>query len=272
MADPKQLTKASLTEVSWNEKGELQVLQRRVEVQFNPESLKVSLSNQKAGGDQKGGSAIQHVGSATSKLSFDLWFDVSGPQALGKSERDVRNLTKEVAYFITPQKPDGKVIAPGVRFAWGTFRFDGIMESLNETLEYFSEDGRPLRAQLSVSLSRQEIQYFVDGQRGRTPPGTRPLTTASESSSVQSLAGTGGRQDQWQQAALRNGIENPLRLRAGTVLDLRPPSAQAGGPSMAMSSASLGFSAPAAAGIRRPPLPSASASAGPGGTSINLRS
>jgi hypothetical protein len=255
----------------------VQLRDKIVEVQFNPESLKVNLSNQKAGGEQRGGSATQYVGQGTTKLSFDLWFDVSAlPPGTG-TKNDVRKLTRDVAYFIRPQKTDDdKYIAPGVRFSWGTFWFDGIMESLNETLEYFSEDGRPLRAQLSVSLSQQEIQFNLGTQAapavGTTPPGTRPLTTAPEGSSVQSLAGKEGRQDKWQQDALRNGIENPLRLSAGASLDMRPPSAQGGRPSMAVSSPSLGVSAPAAAGITRPSVSVASPSASARVPSVNLRS
>jgi hypothetical protein len=39
-----------------------------------------------------------------------------------------------------------------VRFAWGTFRFDGHIEALEETLDFFSPDGRALRARLSLTL------------------------------------------------------------------------------------------------------------------------
>jgi hypothetical protein len=276
MADPKKLLKAQLREIAWTQGQDVQLRDKIVEVQFNPESLKVNLSNQKAGGEQRGGSATQYVGQGTTKLSFDLWFDVSALPPGTETKNDVRKLTQDVAYFIRPRKTDDdKYIAPGVRFSWGTFWFDGIMESLNETLEFFSEDGRPLRAQLSVSLSQQEIQFNLGTQAapavGTTPPGTRPLTTAPEGSSVQSLAGKAGRQDAWQQDALRNGIENPLRLSAGASLDLRPPSVQVGGGTIAVSSPSLGVTAPAV-GTARPSVSVASPAVGVRGPSVNLRS
>lgn len=230
MAAPKKLLKAKLREIAWGENQQARELQHEVEVQFNPESLKVSFANQKAGGDQRGGAATQYVGTGTTKLSFDLWFDVTAPEPDVQSETDVRRLTQKVVYFITPKqtRQRDKYIAPGVRFSWGSFLFDGTMESVNETLEYFSEDGRPLRAQLSVSLTQQKIQFQFGQQAGAglgtTPaPGTRPLQAARQGDTVQSMAGDNGRQEKWQADALRNGIENPRRPQLGQPLDMAPP-------------------------------------------------
>src|SRR5437016_193238 len=55
----------------------------RVPVQFNPETLKVTFANQvvppksEGSGDQSDTSRIQYVGKGTSKLSVQLWFDVT---------------------------------------------------------------------------------------------------------------------------------------------------------------------------------------------------
>jgi Contractile injection system tube protein len=48
-----------------------------------------------------------------------------------------------------------------VRLAWGTFQFDGHVEALEETLEAFSADGRPLRATLALSLARAQIAPYA---------------------------------------------------------------------------------------------------------------
>src|SRR6266571_7985357 len=54
-------------------------------VQFNPETLKVSFANQvvtpSGGGDQKGTPGMQFVGAGTTKLSVQLWFDITVPEA-----------------------------------------------------------------------------------------------------------------------------------------------------------------------------------------------
>jgi hypothetical protein len=202
-------------------------------VQFNPESLKVSFANQiqqpSGQGDQRGKAAAQFVGAGTTKLALSLWFDVGSPQPEGSpAVDDVRKLTKKVAFFMTPKKAKqkGKFIPPAVRFLWGSFQFDGIMESLEETLEYFSPEGKPLRASLNVAISQQEIRAFTfadtDAPAGPTgpAPGTRPLAQPPEDATAQGVADAAGQGDDWQSMAAGNGIENPRMLGAAPVLDL----------------------------------------------------
>jgi hypothetical protein len=223
---PDQLAKAELLPITW-EGDQARVLDReqRLIVQFNPETLKVVFSNQTSGGDQRGGSATQFTARGSTKLSFDLWFDVTAPQPDQSEFRDVRELTKKVVFFMKPH--DGNDNAPpGVRFLWGSFLFEGVMESVNENLEYFSEDGRPLRAQASVTLAQQEIQIRIHAQgtpgAGGTPPvGTQPQRPAAEGETLQGIAGSLGQQDQWQQLANRIDVENPRRLPMGFNIPLR---------------------------------------------------
>jgi len=201
----------------------------RVPVQFNPETLKVTFANQvvppksEGGGDQSDTSRIQYVGKGTSKLSVQLWFDVtSDPPESGGSVDDVRQLTSRVAYFITPHEvAANQFVPPAVRFAWGSFLFDGIVESLDESLEFFSPEGKPLRASVSLSITQQGIHFVAPGggDRGRArTPGTRPLAQAPAGASVQQVAADAGRA--WQDIAAANGIENPRMLAPGQLVDL----------------------------------------------------
>jgi contractile injection system tube protein len=204
---------------------------RQIEVQFNPDSLKVTFANrtqeQKSSGDQRGNSTRQVVGAGSTKLALQLWFDVSAPGAGGV--RDVRALTQRVAYFMLPKAAPGardrdQPVPPGVRFEWGTFWFDGLMDSLDETLDYFSPDGKPLRANLNIGLSGQIEIVPPDGggkaAAGPTP-GTRPLVQATGGAPLQALTDRGGAGGDWQAVAAANGIENPRLLAAGQLLDLR---------------------------------------------------
>jgi len=214
----------------------------RVPVQFNPETLKVSFANQVVppsggAGDQTSTSATQFVGKGTTKLSVQLWFDVTAVLPVDQqSETDVRKLTRKVAFFITPRPAENdptKNVPPAVRFLWGTFQFDGIMESLEESLELFSAEGKPLRASLTLSLSQQNIQFAFSnrptggagsgagtGGPGASSPGTRPLAAASAGQSVQSMAAAAGRLGDWQAIAAANGIENPRQLQLGQLVDI----------------------------------------------------
>jgi hypothetical protein len=209
-------------------------------VQFNPESLKVTYQNQvvqnTGSGDQRGPQATQHVGAGTTKLSVQLWFDVNAPLPEGEpAVDDVRKLTQKVAWFITPGRVEGsdppKYLPPAVRFRWGSFQFDGVVDSLDETLELFSPEGKPLRASMSLSLSQQKIQEFQFQQTGPgssfagSGAGTRPVSQAPAGASIFDLsvsASVGaGLQGNWQAVAAANGIENPRLLAPGQVVDLR---------------------------------------------------
>jgi hypothetical protein len=74
----------------------------------------------------------------------------------------VRKLTREVAAFMqTTQRGSGrqaKYTPPGVRFQWGSFLFEGVMESMNEALEYFSETGKPLRPRKTTGPYERDIR------------------------------------------------------------------------------------------------------------------
>jgi hypothetical protein len=241
MADTVNITRAKLYELDSNGDPVTGTPNSPMTVQFNPETLRVSFANQitppnGGSGDQNSTSSTQFVGKGTTKLSVQLWFDVTGelPEGLattGEERRDVRKLTQKVAYFITPQesKEDkSKLVPPGVRFQWGTFRFDGIMESLEESLEFFSPEGVPLRASLSLNLSQQTIQFkFAPsaggpgaGAGGLKPPGTTPLAQAKAGMSLQAMASINGKGADWQSIAEANNIENPRQLQPGQLIDL----------------------------------------------------
>jgi Contractile injection system tube protein len=241
--EPTQLAKAQLQELDAQFKNQINT-ERAVTVQFNPETLKVSFSNQvqqpQGGGDQRGPQSQQFVGAGTTKLALQLWFDVSALE--GGATNDVRRLTQKVAYFITPKaNPASKtqLIPPAVRLLWGSFKFDGIMDSLEENLEFFSPDGRPLRASLSLSVAQQQITEYGFGAAGAggscgpgagsggggprggpSSPGTAPLAQAPAGFSLAGLAAAAGIGGNWQGIAAANGIEDPLRLQTGALVDL----------------------------------------------------
>ena len=246
MPAPLTLKKAELIELKSDFSGE-EDGGKRVTVQFNPDSLKLSFANAlvtpEGTGSQKGTPGRLQVGAGTTKLALQLWFDSTRLAEGATPANDVRDLTKEVTYFITP-KSDGaaepKFIPPAVRFLWGTFHFDGIMDAVEETLDYWSHDGKPLRANMSLSLSQQKIEAFelaarskgkdqmiarlvgesAGGAAGR-PAGTTPMTQAPTGSSLQGLADAAGQGD-WQAIAAANGIDNPRLLETGQLVNLNP--------------------------------------------------
>ncbi len=236
MSDPSRPVKAQLIELDSNYQPKSGG--KTVTVQFNPETLKVSFANQivqpaNGGvGDQRGSTGRQFVGAGTTKLALQIWFDVTSlPPDQAQNIMDVRELTKNVAYFITPKKDGDHYIPPAVRFLWGSFHFDGLMDSLEESLEFFSDEGIPLRASMSLNLSQQKIQAFGGRQGGQSmppgtsgvsgaAPGTAPLTPATSGQSLQGMAASSGSSTPWQAIASANGIENPRFLDLGQLINL----------------------------------------------------
>jgi len=219
------LAKAKLIELDG---ATLQPRGKEVSVQFNPESLKVTFTNAIKTPDSSvkldGAQDIQFVGSGATKLTAMLWFDVT--QELTADQNDVRKLTQEVAFFMTPVEKKTPMIIPYVSFQWGTFRFDGVMEAMDETLELFSSRGEPLRASVNITLGQQRITAFAFGKEAAPPPsfqrkhprsaaGTVMGVPAPEGASLQSMAADQPGGGDWQSIAAANGIENPRRLVAG---------------------------------------------------------
>jgi len=236
------LVKARLIEMKEDLKSELPASDggKNVAVQFNPDSMKVSFANQllqPQGGDQSAGNGgRQFVGAGTTKLALTLWFDVTQPAE--HPVDDVRKLTRDVIHFITPKKSKSdpkKMTPPAARFVWGSFVFDGMVESLEESLEFFSPAGKPLRASVTLSLSQQKILVSAfDNAAAPQRPGQRPMTAARQGDTIQGLVGgqQGGSGSSgspgspappgggWQSVAAGNGIEDPLRLAPGALIDL----------------------------------------------------
>jgi len=226
MPEQKKIAKAVLQQISWNSEGDVTSEGATFEVQFNPETLTLAFSNQVAGGDQAGGSAIQFNSKGTTKLSFDLVFDVTDPKIAQRfngnnkpgSRTDVRKITQLVMNFMQTE-PTGsgrntRFVPPGVRFSWGTFRFDGVVDSLNEKLDFFSEDGVPLRSTIGVSITKQD----VDVNFNESAAGTDQTVTPNDKDNMGVVLRHNP--EQWQGDALANGIENPRDLPMGSPLSL----------------------------------------------------
>jgi Contractile injection system tube protein len=265
------LIKARLMELKEDLKTEVKG-ENDIDVQFNPDSLKVTFSNQVVqpeSGDQASGTAgMQFVGKGSTKLALTLWFDVTAETK--EPLDDVRRLTKKVSYFMTtkPSERDAsKEVPPGVRFIWGNFMFDGMVEGIEESLEFFSPEGKPLRASLSLTLVQQKILVsdFKNPNTAGKRVGQQPFQSAKQGDSVQNMAGGAGKGGDWQSIASANGIEDPLRLAPGQLLDLNAGVGISGGFGV---SASIGGGAPAIGiaaninissgvqgGVQTPPLP-----------------
>ncbi|HEY3410991.1 MAG TPA: hypothetical protein VGK53_22730 [Propionicimonas sp.] len=158
------------------------------EVQFNPTTLKLTRSNNVDKGASTTNTQKRQVPSVQpATLTFDLEFDTAEGDGQGKP-KDVRDLTRIVRQFTEPTREKPTEPPPAVRFDWGTFRFQGIVTQLTEDLDYFSPDGRPLRAKVSVTITEQNPEW----EAGEVGPGARDAQAAGGAAAATRPSSPGG--------------------------------------------------------------------------------
>lgn len=249
------MVKATLVVLDPTSKQPKSGQENTVEVHFNPQSLRMSHhttgspgSNVSTQQSERQNGTAQQTGYAGS-LSMELLFDTS------ENGDDVRKITLKILAMLKSDSK-GKNSAPPsqlVKFQWGAFGFTGYIQSMDETLDLFSDQGVPLRATVSLSMTEVSLDPASPGGAGQglglsasvgfsagasagfsasaslnagIAVGTTPLTLSQSGDTLQSLAGRAGISGSWQAVATANNIDNPRLMQPGTVLNLNA-SAQA---------------------------------------------
>lgn len=206
---------------------------RHIVVQFNPATLRVTLSNTLRADTNGGNAAAQYVAKSESSLAVELLFDTTVAhveQLLGEggavqsetsvaANSDVRKLTRRIAEaFMQPRNPESD--RPGApqrcRFQWGSFQFTGMLSSYSETLDFFAPEGIPLRATLALSFKEDRYQFDLDESVGagqRQSPVFAPGGVGISADRATQAAG--GNPRDWRGLASFNGLENPRFTPAG---------------------------------------------------------
>jgi Contractile injection system tube protein/LysM domain len=163
---------ATITE--WNLSGAAPVAGGvSLTVDFDPKSLQLTYTpigragaavTAAPGAPAVNNAPAQQTGQS-STLALDLTFDTS---VTGGS---VQVRTDQLVNLTVPAAP-GQEAPPlkVVRFHWGSFLFTGMVQSLSQTIDFFSDAGVPLRAQVHLALSEVKPPN-PDAQR---PPASAP--------------------------------------------------------------------------------------------------
>lgn len=160
-----------------------------VPVQFNPASLRLQMTNANEGGEARARQRQQHTGSGATTLTLDLHFDTAD-EGTTREPVNVRDKTALVRRFLLPAEGSSEP-PPRVRFHWGDFIFDGIVNSCTEELDLFSSGGVPLRAKCSLSIKEQDSR-FAANERGPGSADTAGATPPGGSAGAPGTSGSGG--------------------------------------------------------------------------------
>jgi Contractile injection system tube protein len=193
---------------------------------------------------------LLYTGGGSTEISLELLFDVTLAGST-VSATDVRALTGPL-WDLAENQPDSShnTVPPAVRFVWGKYwNIPGVITAIAQRLEYFAEDGAPRRAWVRLRMLRtgepsgepeaapvplNPFELPETGPSEFTPPETAVETigagTESPADEKEAPEGTSGvRLDQlahdyfrdpaaWRLIAIFNGIADPLRIAAGTLI------------------------------------------------------
>lgn len=187
-----------------------------VPIDFNPATLDYTITINTQG---EGGQAQQAAGVASAKLNMELLFDTTD------SGDDVRTKTNKVEVMLRPQAGTGGTNAPQqappmVTFEWGAFKFIGVVDSFKQTMDFFSANGVPLRASVTLSMSQPNYQFDQQGATGADGSATKANVDQAlvlPDGDPSQLAADAGDPSAARDIASANGLES-LRGNAGAEL------------------------------------------------------
>lgn len=198
----------------------------RIPCMFNPSELQVTRSSSWSANPVPGRGAprLEYVGGGSGSMSLSLFFDTTA---------DGTAVTRHTGKLLKLLDPDpslpgadersGNVRPPWVRFHWGDLHsFKAVVASLDITFTYFASSGTPLRARASMSLTQYEPDDAFGPQNptsGTPDPGRVHQVQPGETLD-RVAAKHYGDATRWREIAAANGIEDPLALRPGALLDI----------------------------------------------------
>jgi hypothetical protein len=190
---------------------------------FNPKELRISKSatwNRQPVRSAPSASTPEFVGTNPQTLSMELFFDGwESPSDVARDTGLLLSWTNPTKGSLDAKQPNPPVIV----LHWGSQSYvAAFLKQATVSYTMFREDGTPVRATVSVELEEvpQEVPRQNPTSGGR--PGRR-MHLLLEGENLTSVAHAEyGDPTLWRAIAEENGIDDPLRVRAGARL-LIPP-------------------------------------------------
>ncbi len=159
-----------LTITPFSKKGDRYDRLPAIQVLFNPESYSISKSVTWSPPQTSSGSnartqskvnapTISFGGGGSRQLSLELFFDVTGPIERNGQKVAIADVREETNKIVTLTRIERDEDQPRVcEIAWGQapvgsdFPFIGVISSLTQKFTQFKRDGKPVRANLTVTF------------------------------------------------------------------------------------------------------------------------
>lgn len=199
-----------------------------IEVSFNPAEITWTGKAQQgrvSNPDSLDGYRSFYTGNLAPTLTMSLLFDTT------ITGDDVREKYIDFLVSLTRPKPgaaDEPKQTPKVMFSWGDFTptgsgggFIGVLCDLEVKYTYFLANGRPVRAEVTVTFQKPDEVDQGTNPTSRTE--ARRVWTVIQGQTLDWIAFQEyGDASAWRHIAQVNNIANPRKLKPGTVLRLTP--------------------------------------------------
>jgi LysM repeat protein len=185
----------------------------RFDVMFNPEEYTINKDNNFASQAIPGlsGPLLQFVNGNMRTLDMELFFDTSDKRT------DVRDETNKVVKLLAI---DSELHAPPVLVvSWASLQLRCVLARVSQKFTMFADDGRPIRARLTVSFHE-----FLDAEREAKEVNrqTADFSKVHVVTLGETLSGIAARfynnPQNWRPIAVVNGIDDPLSIVPGQSL------------------------------------------------------
>ena len=193
---------------------------------YNPESLSVGRRNSWVSNPMpgKGVPTLQYAGAGGGWMKLDLTFDTTDTgKAVTQHTGKILKLMEINPDLPGTNETTNNARPPTVTFHWGDLHsFASVVSDLRLTFTYFSSSGVPLRASMQLELKqyKESDAFGPQNPTSGTPKPSRTHRIQPGETLDRISARYYGDSTRWRMLASANGLEDPLALRPGTVIDI----------------------------------------------------
>lgn len=193
---------------------------------YNPETLSVGRRNSWVSNPMpgKGVPTLQYAGAAGGWMKLDLTFDTTDTGAsVTQHTGKILKLMEVDPNLPGTDETSNNARPPTVTFHWGDLHsFASVVSDLHLTFTYFSSSGVPLRATMQLELRqfKESDAFGPQNPTSGTPKPSRTHRIQPGETLDRISARYYGDATRWRMLASANGLEDPLALRPGTVIDI----------------------------------------------------
>ncbi len=201
-------------------------------VMYNPNTFSRNYKSVWVGDEQSGGSGedVKFRRLESDNVSFEFLFDGTGVSHVGNSSINLEegkegHVQEQIDAFLKLTRDiNGSTHEPNfLELSWGTFIFQGVMESATVTYKLFHSSGVPLRATISASFKETVSPPVQAAKTGLTSPDLTHLRIVKAGENLPLIAKkVYGDPSLYTEIAKVNNLYNFRKLTVGQKLVLPP--------------------------------------------------